>query len=34
MRPAADADTIDTTDLTADEVVDRIAALVDARRAA
>jgi cytidylate kinase len=34
MRPAADAHVIDTTNLTADEVVDRIEQLVQARRAA
>jgi cytidylate kinase len=34
MRPASDAHTIDATDLTAEQVVDQIAALVEARRAA
>jgi len=34
MEPAADAEVIDTTDLTVDAVLDRIEALVDARRSA
>jgi cytidylate kinase len=34
MRPAPDAETIDTTDLTVDEVLDRIERLVEARTSA
>ena len=34
MRPAPDAQTIDTTDLTVDDVLDRIEQLVQARAGA
>jgi cytidylate kinase len=34
MRPAEDAEVVDTTDLTVDEVVRRLQALVEAARAA
>ena len=34
MQPAPDAETIDTTELTIDEVLDRIERLVEARTSA
>jgi cytidylate kinase len=34
MRPAPDAETIDTTDLTVEDVLDRIERLVEARTSA